>query len=122
MLSSLQMSAADVLLTHTLPLLAALAVVPLAPGIEMSLAKVYLLFQEFYGHAGVEHRGKNFGIAPWLTRVLGIELRAEDHQRHHMQADVNFSKRFSLFDRLFSTWSDSSADASTRTRHARKAQ
>ena len=63
--------------------------------------------QEFYGHAGVEHRGKNFGIAPWIPGWLGIELRAEDHQLHHMQADVNFSKRFSLFDRLFSTWRDS---------------
>ncbi|KAL1515395.1 hypothetical protein AB1Y20_002023 [Prymnesium parvum] len=104
LISALQMTPADVALTHTAPLLGALCLVPLAPGLEMSLAKSYLLFQEFYGHAGVEHRGKNFGIAPWLTSGLGIELRAEDHLRHHVQAEVNFSKRFSLFDRLFNTW------------------
>ena len=45
LLSALQMTAADVALTHTMPLLGALAVVPLAPGLEMSIAKTYLLFQ-----------------------------------------------------------------------------
>ena len=104
LLSALQMSAADVVLTHTLPVLGALALVPLAPGLELSVAKTYLLFQELYGHAGCEHRGRCFGPAPWLTEALGIELRAADHQRHHVQGSVNFSKRFSLFDRLFGTW------------------
>ena len=106
LLSALQMSAADVVLTHTLPVLGALALVPLAPGLELSVAKTYLLFQELYGHAGCEHRGRCFGPAPWLTEALGIELRAADHQRHHVQGSVNFSKRFSLFDRLFGTWAD----------------
>ena len=27
------------------------------------------------------------------------ELRAADHQRHHIKCDVNYSKRFALFDR-----------------------
>ena len=156
-----------------------------------NVGKTYLLFQEFYGHAGVENRGRNFGPAPWLARALDVppacptrrpgtaclgtarlgtachrpaprtrlaaprrawprppwvwdaahtqrqrawraqtpvvayvhpdpsartltaspdstvqvELRSEDHQRHHIRADVNFSKRFSLWDRLFCTWS-----------------
>ena len=55
---------------------------------------------------GVRARGRCFGPAPWLTEALGIELRAADHQRHHVQGSVNFSKRFSLFDRLFGTWAD----------------
>ena len=104
LISALQMGPLDVIATHTLPVLGALWLVPLAPGIELSIAKTYLLFQEFYGHAGVEHRGRNFGPAPGVARALGIELRAEDHQRHHISAHVNFSKRFSLFDRLFGTW------------------
>lgn len=45
LLSSLQMTSADVALTHTLPVLGALAVVPLASGLEISVAKTYLLFQ-----------------------------------------------------------------------------
>ena len=106
LLSALQMSAADVELTHTRPVLGALGLVPLAPGLELSVAKTYLLFQELYGHAGCEHRGRCFGPAPWLTEALGIELRAADHPRHHVQGSVNFSKRFSLFDRLFGTWAD----------------
>ena len=104
LLSSLQMTAADVMLTHTLPVLGALALVPLTPGLELSLAKTYLLFQELYGHAGVEHRGRCFGPAPFLVSALGIDLHAEDHRRHHIQASVNFSKRFSLWDKLAGTW------------------
>ena len=105
LLSALQMGPLDVALTHTLPVLGALAVVPLAPGLEYNVGKTYLLFQEFFGHAGCENKGRNFGPAPWLAKWLDIELRAEDHQRHHVRADLNFSKRFSLFDRLFGTWS-----------------
>ena len=104
LLSSLQMTPLDVLLTHTLPVLGALYLVPIEAGIELSIAKTYLLFQEFYGHAGVVHKGRNFGPAPWLAYALDIELRAQDHQRHHIKAGCNFSKRFSLFDRLFGTW------------------
>ena len=98
------MSAPDVVLTHTLPLLGALCLVPLAPGFEFCLAKAYLLFQELYGHAGVEHKGRNFGPAPFLVELCGAELRAADHQRHHINAACNFSKRFNVFDRLGGTW------------------
>mmetsp|Transcript_43793 Transcript_43793/g.115077 ORF Transcript_43793/g.115077 Transcript_43793/m.115077 type:complete len:342 (-) Transcript_43793:246-1271(-) len=104
LLSSLQMTASDVLLTHTLPVLAALALVPLDAGLELSIAKTYLLFQELYGHAGVEHRGRCFGPAPFVVSALGIDLCAEDHRRHHIQASVNFSKRFSLWDKLLGTF------------------
>ena len=87
-------------------MLGALAMVPMASGLEVCIAKTYLLFQELYGHAGVAHRGRNFGPAPFLVHALGIELRAEDHQRHHIKASCNFSKRFSFFDQLLGTWDD----------------
>ena len=115
LVSALQMSPLDALLTHTLPLLGALLLVPLAPGFELSIAKCYLLFQELYGHAGVENRGRNFGPAPWLATWLGLELRSEDHQHHHVRGDVNFSKRFSLFDRLAGTWEASTLGPPLRT-------
>ena len=89
LLSSFQMTAADVVLTHTLPVLGALSLVPMAPGVELSIAKTYLLFQELYGHAGVEHRGRCFGPAPFIVTSLGIDLCADDHRRHHIQASVN---------------------------------
>jgi sterol desaturase/sphingolipid hydroxylase (fatty acid hydroxylase superfamily) len=98
------MGPADVLITHTLPVLLALRVLPLTPGFEYTLGKTYLLFQELYGHAGVAHKGRNFGPLPWLPAALGCELKSEDHQLHHIQANVNFSKRFSFMDKLFKTW------------------
>ena len=104
LLSALQMGPWDVLITHTLPVVGALHAVPVRAGLDFTLVKTYLLFQEFYGHAGVVHKGRNFGPAPWLAYALDIELRAQDHQRHHIKAGCNFSKRFSLFDRLFGTW------------------
>ncbi|EOD09213.1 hypothetical protein EMIHUDRAFT_216548 [Emiliania huxleyi CCMP1516] len=85
LLSSLQMSAADVAITHTAPLLAvrrdraeirrnwrqsqctlrklpAVALVPLSPGIEMP--------------------------APFVAAWLGIALTSEDHQRHHINGEL----------------------------------
>ena len=98
------MSPIDVLITHTLPVLGALWAVPIRPGLEFTLVKAYLLFQELYGHAGVQHKGRNFGPAPFIVGALGLELQADDHQRHHIEASCNFSKRFNLFDRMFGTW------------------
>lgn len=105
LLSSLQMNSLDVIVTHTLPVLGALWLVPIVSGLEFCVIKTYLLFQELYGHAGVEHKGRNFGPAPFLIQLLDLELHACDHQRHHIQASVNFSKRFNLWDRVGGTWS-----------------
>ena len=62
--------------------------------------QAYLLFQEFYGHAGVQHKGRNFGPLPWIPTALGMDLRADDHQWHHIDGRYNFSKRFSLWDKV----------------------
>mmetsp|Transcript_79861 Transcript_79861/g.156187 ORF Transcript_79861/g.156187 Transcript_79861/m.156187 type:complete len:283 (-) Transcript_79861:117-965(-) len=105
LISSLQMGPLDVLLTHSTPVLLALQAVPFSHGLEFCLVKTYLLFQELYGHAGVSHKGRNFGPLPWLPTALHLDLRSEDHQHHHVNARVNFSKRFNLFDQLFGTWS-----------------
>lgn len=104
LISALQMDPLDTLLTHTLPMMLSLSLVPLAPGLELSIAKCYLLFQELYGHAGVENRGRNFGPAPWLATYFDVELRSEHHQHHHINGKVNFSKRFALWDKLFGTF------------------
>ena len=101
LMSTLNMSPADVLLTHSLPLLLALRVVPMRTDFEYQLAKAYLLFQEFYGHAGVQHKGRNFGPLPWVPTALGMDLRADDHQWHHIDGRFNFSKRFSLWDKVW---------------------
>jgi len=61
----------------------------------------------------VAHRGRNFGPCPWLPELAGCELRAADHQRHHIKCDVNYSKRFALFDRLFGTWEPASFEPSS---------
>ena len=76
-----------------------------------------MTWQELYGHAGVEHKGRNFGPAPFLVHALGLELRAVDHQRHHIQASCNFSKRFNLFDRLGGTWCADGVKGYEREKH-----
>lgn len=104
LVSTVHMAPLDVALTHTLPVLGALALVPLRPGLELSIGKTYLLYQEFFGHSAVPHKGRNFGPAPWVVRWFGMELTSNDHRRHHIDGTVNFSKRFSLFDKLGRTW------------------
>ena len=86
------------------PLLATLPVIRMMDRFEYQVLIAYLLVQEFYGHAGCEHKGRSFGPFPWLPTALGIDLRADDHQWHHIDGRYNFSKRFILWDIVFGTF------------------
>ena len=39
----------------------------------------------------------------WLPRLFNIELYTEDHDLHHSRNNCNYSKRFSLWDKIFKT-------------------
>ncbi|HDY86814.1 MAG TPA: hypothetical protein ENH82_01720 [bacterium] len=41
----------------------------------------------------------------WLPKWLGWELKPADHYKHHTHFNCNYSKRFSLWDRTFGTYS-----------------
>lgn len=42
----------------------------------------------------------------WLSKWLNFELYVEDHDLHHREFTCNYSKRFSLWDKVFGTYTD----------------
>ena len=76
---------------------------------ELQLLSTYLTYQEIGGHLNKHMRPtSSFAQCVWLPRWLGIELYTEDHDKHHSLNNCNFSKRFSLWDKLFGTFKPSS--------------
>lgn len=67
-----------------------------------------LLFKSFVEISG--HSGKkifpsgSFSQFIWLPKMFDITLYTEDHNLHHDKSDCNFSKRFSIWDKLFGTY------------------
>jgi len=94
----------DVVACNGLPALAALAVTGRYLD-SVTLVWAYKAYVEAAGHAGCESRATSFPQCVWLPQCLGIALRTADHDRHHGAAAVNFAKRFTLWDRVFGTYS-----------------
>lgn len=68
----------------------------------------YKLYIEIAGHSGYAAAHCSFpqSILP-LSEVCGITLYGEDHDMHHTHYKVNYSKRFSIWDKLFGTYAPS---------------
>jgi sterol desaturase/sphingolipid hydroxylase (fatty acid hydroxylase superfamily) len=64
----------------------------------------YKVFIEITGHVGKETNTSSFSQFIWFPKLFGIELYIKDHDKHHSENNCNFSKRFSLFDKLFGTY------------------
>ena len=98
-------------LTNCLPHLAALGVLVMSrggrplPHLSHALLLVYKTFVEVSGHSG-KHVGNasSFPQCKALPSRLGIALYTQDHHTHHRNSKTNFSKRFTLWDRLFGTF------------------
>ncbi len=66
------------------------------------ISKVYL---ELCGHSGKNIiKSGSFIQCIWLPQILGIDLYSVDHYNHHKYNNCNYSKRFSLWDRVFGTY------------------
>jgi len=66
---------------------------------------VFRLFIEISGHSGrVSNPSCSFPQFNWLPKLLNIEQHSEDHALHHTNPNVNFSKQFTLWDKVFGTY------------------
>ncbi len=72
---------------------------------EFYLITVYKIFIEIAGHTGkISKPTCSFPQFIWLPKMLNIELYSEDHSLHHSKINCNYSKRFSLWDKIFGTF------------------
>jgi sterol desaturase/sphingolipid hydroxylase (fatty acid hydroxylase superfamily) len=92
----------DYIITNTLPLILAGYIMP-SSLYFYNLIFWYKSFVEFAGHTGKSNKSGSFPQCIWLPRFFGIQLHTKDHNIHHISPNYNFSKRFSLWDKIFGT-------------------
>lgn len=95
-------SLADIILTNGIPILLAMYLFPL-PRFSLILFFWFKTIVEVSGHTGKDTTS-SFLQCIYLPRWLGIELYSRDHGLHHYNPRVNFSKRFSIWDKVFGTF------------------
>eukprot|EP01083_Nonionella_stella_P040895 110896_1 len=101
----------DAFLTNFLPHMLAMTVTRFVFGcvapfstVEYHILGSYKTFVEVTGHVGVDFRGRSFPLVPIIPYYLGIDIgTAAYHSLHHLYHQMNFSKRFTLWDRVFGT-------------------
>jgi sterol desaturase/sphingolipid hydroxylase (fatty acid hydroxylase superfamily) len=71
---------------------------------QFSLILIYKIFIEISGHCGKKIKGSSFTQNIWIVKKLHIELYTEDHDLHHTLNNCNYSKRLSLWDKVFGTY------------------
>lgn len=98
----------DIILSNSIPLIAttalSLQMFTLSP-FELSLISTYKVLIEVAGHTGRKsYPTASFFQFMWLPKLLHIESYTETHDKHHSLNNCNYSKRFSLWDKVFGTF------------------
>jgi sterol desaturase/sphingolipid hydroxylase (fatty acid hydroxylase superfamily) len=104
----------DVFITNTIPVLLTLLIVPWISFFQYSLITIYKVSVEIYGHSG-KFTSPEFVQCIWLPRFLNIVLTSENHSHHHMFNNCNYSKRFSIWDKIFGTFKHGTVDPDNNT-------
>lgn len=92
----------DLLITNYAPHEFAIAMVPFTEN-EFALVLAYKYYTEIAGHSGLSSTTTSFPLCIWLPRLFGIGLKASDHEKHHLYGNCFYSKRFTLWDKIFKT-------------------
>lgn len=69
------------------------------------LIMTYKIYIEIAGHCGKEMKTPSFPQFIWIPKLLHIELYTVNHDLHHSSNNCNYSKRFSIWDKAFGTYS-----------------
>lgn len=95
----------DLIITNSIPTILTLCIIPNLTYYQYILILLYKSHIEISGHVGKKlYPNGSFSQFIWLPKMLGIELYAENHDAHHSINNCNYSKRFSLWDRVFGTF------------------
>lgn len=101
--ASFRHHAMDLIITNVFPLVLSSLIIPLST-YTLTVLLWYKSIQEIGGHSGKVLKGSSFIQFKWLPELLGIALYSHNHNEHHRNPSVNFSKRFSIWDRMFGTF------------------
>ena len=94
----------DLIISNSIPALLSAYIVRLSL-FQLSILSVYKTFVEIGGHTGKKlYPTCSFPQINALPKLLGIELYSEDHDVHHTHVTCNYSKRFSIWDKIYGTF------------------
>lgn len=95
----------DLIITNSIPLILTLSIFPYISLFQFNIFLFYKTFIEIGGHCGKKiFPRSSFPQFIWLPKFLNITLYTEDHNLHHEKNNCNYSKRFSIWDKLFGTY------------------
>lgn len=95
----------DIIISNSLPTIISLKIIPNISYFQFNLIIIYKNFIEIMGHTGKKvYPNTSFVQFIWLTKWLNIQFYVEDHDLHHSLNNCNYSKRFSLWDKVFCTY------------------
>lgn len=94
----------DLLFTNFLPILGAFYIVKVTKFTAIMLFW-YKTTIEISGHTGKD-TSSSFIQCIYLPKLFGIELFSKNHLYHHINTNKNFSKRFSIWDKVFGTFKE----------------
>jgi sterol desaturase/sphingolipid hydroxylase (fatty acid hydroxylase superfamily) len=95
----------DLLITNSIPTTLSVLLTPQMTYVMFHCIIVYKNFIEISGHSGKKlYPASSFSQFMWLPKWFHIELYIEDHDNHHSLNNCNYSKRFSLWDKVFHTY------------------
>ena len=95
----------DIIVTNSVPFILTLSIVPKVSLFQYTAFIIYKTYGEICGHIGKKcHPTSSFCQFIWLPKILQIELYGEEHDLHHALNNCNYSKRFSIWDKIFGTF------------------
>lgn len=96
----------DLILTNTIPMILTVMLLPFCmDGLFWHRLLVYKAFVEISGHTSkIMTPSGSFPQCVWIVKWLDIQLFTEDHTLHHTLNNCNYSKRFSIWDKVFGTY------------------
>jgi sterol desaturase/sphingolipid hydroxylase (fatty acid hydroxylase superfamily) len=95
----------DIFITNSIPfIISSLCLSNKMSYFQFKLLLIYKIFIEISGHTGKIINSCSFTQFIWVVKYFKIELTTENHDLHHTKNNCNYSKRFSLFDKLFGTF------------------
>jgi len=98
----------DLIITNSIPTILTLQIMQTVKHVsymQFHLLITYKMFIEISGHIGKKiYPTSCFTQCIWLPKLLNIELYTECHDLHHSLTTCNYSKRFSLWDKMFGTY------------------
>jgi len=103
MISTFYQDPVDLFFSNTLTLVLTQWLIPFN-SLEFSVFTIYKVFVEVAGHSGKIYNASSFTQCVWLAKFINIDLRTEDHDRHHTPNNCNYGKRFTIWDKVFSTY------------------